>query len=73
MASGEKPVPLDLCGPIEVFTNGEVPCEVLRPDQLAHFEYMRKRAAPELAGAAVVLPGDALGYVGEGVVPASAA
>lgn len=50
MANGEKPVPLDLCGPIETLTG--IPCETLRPDQVAHFSYMRHRPAPESLKAA---------------------
>lgn len=46
MANGEKPVPLDLCGPIESFTG--IACELLRPDQAEHFAYMRHRPEPEL-------------------------
>lgn len=61
MANGVKPVPVDQCGPIEVFTERQVTCEELRPDKLTHFEYMRKRAAPDLDGMSVVLPGDAAG------------
>lgn len=61
-ADGGKDVPLDQCGPIEMFTEGFVTCEELRPDKLEHFKYMRERSAPELPGVAVVLPGDAVGY-----------
>lgn len=57
-------IPENRCRQIEKATNGAVTCEEMRPDLAADFEYMRKRAAPELAGAAVLLPGDALGYVG---------
>lgn len=67
MANGVKPVPVERCRQIEQFTQGAVTCEEMRPDLIADFEYMRKRVAPEFAGTAVLLPGDALGYVGEGV------
>lgn len=60
MANGEKPVPLDLCGPIESFTG--IACELLRPDQAEHFAYMRHRPEPELTAQAVVVAGDAIGY-----------
>ena len=60
-------IPENRCREIERATNGAVTCEEMRPDLAADFEYMRKRVAPEFAGTAVLLPGDALGYVGEGV------
>jgi DNA-binding transcriptional regulator YdaS (Cro superfamily) len=52
MASGEKPVPLDLCGPIEALTG--IPCEQLRPDQVAHFAYMRTRPTVEASTLAAI-------------------
>lgn len=64
---GGKDVPFERCRQIEQFTEGAVTCEELRPDLIADFEFMRKRAAPEMAGLTVVCAGDALGYVGEGV------
>lgn len=64
---GGKDVPFERCSQIEQFTSGAVTCEEMRPDLAADFEYMRKRAAPEMAGAVVLLSGDAVGYVGEGV------
>jgi DNA-binding transcriptional regulator YdaS (Cro superfamily) len=51
---GGKDVPFERCSQIEQFTEGAVTCEEMRPDLAADFEYMRKRVAPELAGAAVV-------------------
>lgn len=52
MANGERPVPLDLCGPIEAHTG--IPCEVLRPDQVEHFAYMRNRPVVEAAALAAI-------------------
>lgn len=61
---GGKDVPLERCRQIEQFTQGSVTCEEMRPDLIADFEYMRQRAAPELAGSVVVTAGGAIGYCG---------
>jgi DNA-binding transcriptional regulator YdaS (Cro superfamily) len=49
MAAGEKRVPLDHCPFIQDFTDGEVTCEELRPDQTAYFALIRQQASSVVA------------------------
>lgn len=61
-ATGVREVPLERCQQIEQATAGQVTCEEMRPDKVEYFAYMRTRAAPEMAGVAVAITGDAMGY-----------
>lgn len=45
MGSGEKRIPIDHCPDIEEFTGGQVTCEEQRPDKVAYFAKLAKRAA----------------------------
>jgi DNA-binding transcriptional regulator YdaS (Cro superfamily) len=39
--TGEKPIPVERCVPIERFTDRQVTCEEMRPDKALDFAYLR--------------------------------
>lgn len=47
-ADGSRPVPIEHCPKIEMFTNRLVTCEELRPDKSEYWATLRAMTSPEL-------------------------
>lgn len=50
-SNGKKPIPLDHCPDIQLFTGGACTCEELRPDRADYFAKVKALAANDAHGA----------------------